>query len=177
MASSSQKKAIFAGGCFWCIEAAMEELDGVTEAVNGYIGGTVENPSYEQVSTGTTGHLEATEVTFDPAIISYQELLDRFWLNTDPTDTEGQFSDKGPQYRTAIFYMDDKQKKLAEESIESLQRSGKYQKPIVTQLLEATTFYPAEEYHQDYYKKKRVQYQAYKKGSGREDYIQKQQEK
>lgn len=167
--NKSMKKAIFAGGCFWCIEAAFEELDGVIEAISGYTGGDKENPTYEEVSTGKTGHYEAVQVIYDPSKISYEELLDHFWKHIDPTDTKGQFFDKGSQYRTAIFYLNETQKKLAEESKERLEKSGKFDKPIATKILPASEFYKAEEYHQDYYKKKSIEYQRYKKGSGREE--------
>lgn len=167
--NKSMKKAIFAGGCFWCIEAAFEELDGVIEAISGYIGGDKENPTYEEVSSGTTGHYEAVQVIYDPSKISYEELLDYFWKHMDPTDVKGQFVDKGSQYRTAIFYLNETQKKLAEESKERLEKSGKFDKPIATKILPASEFYKAEEYHQDYYKKKPIQYQRYKRGSGREE--------
>lgn len=161
--------ATFAGGCFWCIEAAFENLNGVIEAVNGYTGGNTENPTYEEVSTGNTGHYEATQITYDPDIISYEELLNNFWRNIDPEDDIGQFSDKGSQYLTAIFYHDNEQKRLAEESKQKLERSGKFKKSIATKILPAETFYKAEEYHQDYYKKKVLQYNMYKTGSGRKE--------
>ncbi len=167
--NKSTKKAIFAGGCFWCIEAAFEELDGVIEAVSGYIGGDKENPTYEEVSSGTTGHYEAVLVIYDPSKISYEELLDYFWKQIDPTDEKGQFFDKGSQYRTAIFYLNETQKKLAEESKKRLEKSGKFDKPIATKILPASEFYKAEEYHQAYYEKEPIQYQRYKKGSGREE--------
>jgi len=160
--------ATFAGGCFWCLEAALQEMDGVAEAITGYTGGELENPTYEQVSTGTTGHYEAAQVKFDPKILAYQDLLDRFWRQIDPTDDGGQFTDRGPQYRTAIFYHNEEQKKLAEQSKADLEKSGRFDKPIVTQILPATAFYPAEDYHQDYYKKSRIKYQIYKKSSGKE---------
>jgi len=165
------KHAIFAGGCFWCIEAAMEELDGVIEAINGYTGGNTENPTYEEVSTGTTGHIEATKVIYDPEVIMYPELLNRFWGNINPTDKGGQFADRGSQYETVIFYTDDEQKKYAKESKADLERSSKYDSPIVTKILPEKPFYEAEEEHQDYYKKRQEHYLAYKKGSGREEYI------
>jgi len=162
------QKATFAGGCFWCLEAAMEEIDGVSEAITGYTGGEKENPTYEQVSTGTTGHFEATQVLYDPKKVKFEDLLERFWRQIDPTDDGGQFVDRGSQYRAAIFYHNDEQKKLAEQSKADLEKSGRFDKPIVTPILPAQEFYKAEDYHQDYYKKSRRQYKSYKEGSGRE---------
>ncbi len=167
----STEKATFAGGCFWCMEAAFEEVEGVLEAISGYTGGNTPNPTYEEVSTGKTGHYEAVEVLFDPAIVTYQELLDVFWMNINPTDPGGQFADRGSQYYTAIFYHNDEQRTLAEKSKEDLQNSGMFQGEIVTKILVATEFYPAEEYHQDYYKKNLTAYEWYHIGSGRADYI------
>ena len=171
--NSSHEQAILAGGCFWCIEAPLEQIDGVIEVTSGYTGGREENPTYKEVSSGQTGHFEAVLITYDPAKITYKELLDVFWQQIDPTDPGGQFADRGSQYRTAIFYQNDEQKKIAEESKAALDRSGKFDKPLVTEILPASTFYPAEDYHQDYYKKCPVRYKSYKKGSGREDYIKK----
>ncbi len=167
--SANLKTATFAGGCFWCMEAAFESLEGVTSVESGYTGGHMENPTYEQVTTGTTGHYEAIEVKYDPAVTDYQKLLDRFWISVDPTDNIGQFIDKGPQYLTAIFYHDNEQKKLAEASKEKLANSGKLNKPIATKILKLEKFYPAETYHQDYYKKKAEQYERYESGSGRKE--------
>ncbi len=172
-AKGSYDKATFAGGCFWCIEAPFEQINGVIEVQSGYTGGHKENPTYEEVSSGQTGHFEAVQITYDPAQITYRELLDVFWQQIDPTDDGGQFADRGSQYRTAIFYQNDEQKKIAEASKAALNTSGKFDNPIVTQILPASTFYPAEDYHQDYYKKCPVRYKSYKKGSGREDYIKK----
>lgn len=166
--NENQKVATFAGGCFWCMEAAFEELDGVVEVVSGYTGGEIDNPSYKEVSKGTTGHYEAVQIYYNPKKITYNELLDYFWNQIDPTDADGQFSDRGPQYRTAIFYHDDEEKKLAEHSKQELDSSGKLEKPVVTEILKFTEFYKAEEYHQDYHKKRTIAYQLYKKGSGRE---------
>jgi peptide methionine sulfoxide reductase msrA/msrB len=163
--------AIFAGGCFWCMEAAFEGYDGVIEVISGYTGGEKKNPSYKEVSLGLTGHLEAVEVKYDPEKISYDKLLDIFWRQIDPTDAEGQFADRGSQYRTAIFYHNEEQKNLAEESKKKLDESEKFDKPVVTLILPASKFYPAEENHQDYYKKRALQYKLYKKGSGREGFI------
>lgn len=167
------EKATFAGGCFWCIEEAFERIDGVIEAVSGYTGGHVENPSYKDVTSGYTGHYEAVEVTFDPLKVSYEDLLNVFWQNIDPTDDGGQFVDRGGQYRTAIFYHNERQKVLAEESKNRLANSGRFNKPIVTKILEAKKFYKAEDYHQDYYKNNKFNYKIYKLNSGRMEYINK----
>jgi len=163
--------AIFAGGCFWCMEGPFEAADGVKEVLAGYTGGTKESPSYEEVSSGSTQHYEAIKIIFDPKKISYAQLLDIFWRQIDPTDNGGQFADRGSQYFTAIFYMDEKQKNIAEQSKKELAGSGKFSKPVVTKILKAGVFYPAEDYHQDYYKKNTEHYKKYKKGSGREDFI------
>jgi peptide methionine sulfoxide reductase msrA/msrB len=167
------EKATFAGGCFWCIESAFDETEGVKEAVSGYTGGKTKNPTYVEVCSGKTGHYEAVQVTFDSNKITYKELVDIFWQQIDPTDPTGQFADKGTQYRTAIFYHNEEQKKIAEESKESLEKSGKFNKPIVTEIKEASEFYPAEDYHQDYYKTCPIRYQNYKVGSGRESFLKK----
>ena len=163
------EKATFAGGCFWCIEETFASLKGVTEVIPGYAGGSEVNPSYEQVCSGTTSHREAVQVTFNRNIITYEELLRIFWLQIDPTDSSGQFADKGLQYKTAIFYHSQKQKVLAEKSKREI--SKKFLKPIVTEILPFTTFYPAEEYHKKYYKKNPVRYKMYKMFSGRERYL------
>jgi len=165
------KEAIFAGGCFWCIEAAFELMPGVIEAISGYTGGHVENPTYEEVATGTTGHYEAVLVRYDPEQITYEELLEQFWKSVNPTDDGGQFYDRGSQYATAIFYLDEEQRALAEESKRALEESGVFDEPIVTRILPAQIFYVAESYHQDYYKTYLSQYKAYSKASGREDYF------
>jgi peptide methionine sulfoxide reductase msrA/msrB len=165
------QKATFAGGCFWCMEDAFEGLKGVVDAVSGYTGGHKENPTYQEVSSGTTGHYEAVQITFDPSKISFRDLLDFYWRQIDPTDERGQFADRGSQYRTAIFYHDNEQKVLAEKSRQDLARSKKFDKPIVTEILVFTKFFKAEEYHQEYSKKEAVQYESYKKGSGREKFI------
>jgi len=157
--------AVFAGGCFWCIEGAFESLKGVKEVVSGYTGGDKENPTYAEVSTGATGHYEANKIIYDSSLVSYSELLDFFWRNIDPLDSEGQFVDKGSQYRTAIFYSNEEEKKLAEESRAKI--GVKLGKEIVTEILPLGKFYEAEEYHQDYYKKKILQYKVYEAGSGR----------
>ncbi len=159
--------ATFAGGCFWCIEAAFSQVDGVKEVISGYTGGTIENPSYEQVSSGSTGHVEAVQVLYDPEKISYEELLDIFWQQIDPTDADGQFVDRGSQYKTAIFYHNQEQKEKAEKSRDSI--SGRFNKEIATEIRPAGEFYKAEEYHQDYYKKNKKRYALYKKNSGRDN--------
>lgn len=165
--------ATFAGGCFWCMEPPFEKLPGVVDVVAGYTGGTVKNPSYKQVCSGETGHAEAVRVTYDPSRISFNELLEVFWRNIDPTDADGQFADKGSQYRTAVFYHDDEQKRLATSSKEALERSGKFKEPIATRIEQAGPFYLAEEAHQDYYKKDPWRYKGYRSGSGREGYLKK----
>ena len=159
--------AIFAGGCFWCIESELQELDGVLEVTSGYTGGHEANPTYKSTSEGDTGHAEAVEVIYDPARISYATLLEAFWSNIDPTDAGGQFFDRGSQYRTAIFYMNDEQQKLAEAS--KTEKEKQLGQPIATEIAKASIFYPAEEYHQDYYKTNPVHYNAYKKGSRRKE--------
>jgi peptide methionine sulfoxide reductase msrA/msrB len=165
------KKATFAGGCFWCMEAPFEQLNGVKEVISGYTGGHKERPTYEEVSSGKTGHLEAVQVTYDSSKITYKELLDVFWRQIDPTDPSGQFADKGSQYKTAIFYHNEEQKRLAEKSKKELEKSVRFDKPVVTEILKASTFYKAEDYHQNYYKTCPVKYDAYKKGSGRATFI------
>jgi len=165
--------ATFAGGCFWCVEHAFRELKGVHEVVSGYIGGARENPTYEMVSSGKTGYFEAIQVAFDPKEISYPALLDFFWRQIDPTDSGGQFVDRGSQYRTAIFYHDAEQKKLAEKSKDELGRSGQLARPIATAILPVTRFYPAEEYHQQYYKKSTSHYKMYHDNSGRDEFLDK----
>jgi peptide methionine sulfoxide reductase msrA/msrB len=162
------EKATFAGGCFWCLEDAFQRLDGVVEAISGYTGGKKENPTYEEVCSGKTDHYEAVQITYDPTKITYKELLDFFWRQINPTDEQGQFADRGTQYRTAIFFHNWEQKVLAEKSKEELEKSKKFEKPIATEILPFTKFFPAEEYHQDYATKNILHYQAYKKGSGRE---------
>ena len=160
-------KATFAGGCFWCVEEAFEEVPGVISAVSGYTDGNVDNPSYRQVTGGQTGHAEAVEVTFDPAQVTYEQLLDVFWRNVDPTVVDRQFCDVGNQYRTAIFVHDDEQMRLAEASKQALQESKPFAEPIVTPIVAASTFYPAEDYHQDYYKTNPLRYKFYKWNCGR----------
>jgi peptide methionine sulfoxide reductase msrA/msrB len=169
----SVKKATFAGGCFWCMQPSFDRLSGVVSTTVGYTGGKAPNPTYEEVSTGRTGHLEAVEVAYDPDKVSYKELLRAFWLSVDPTDNGGQFADQGSQYKTAIFYHDEDQKLQADASKKELADSRRFGKPIATAILPAQPFYPAEEYHQKYYQKNVLHYNLYKKGSGREDYLKK----
>ena len=164
--------AIFAGGCFWCMVKPFDSLPGIKKVISGYTGGHVPNPTYEQVCTGTTGHTEAVEITFDPKIMSYQKLLDYYWQVTDPTDASGQFQDRGDNYRPVIFYNSPAQKEAAENSKEALQKSGKFDDPIVTQIKPAKPFYPAEDYHQDFYKKNPFRYNLEESG-GRADFIKK----
>lgn len=167
------EKATFAGGCFWCMQPVFDKLPGVVSTVVGYTGGVKENPSYEEVATGQTGHAEAIEVTYDPSRISYRKIVDIFFRSIDPTDREGQFADRGQQYRTAIFYHDENQKKEAEAAKKRLARSGRFSEPIVTEIVPASKFYPAEEYHQKYYLKNTGHYSLYKVGSGRESFLEK----
>ena len=169
--SSKSELATFAGGCFWCVEAPFEGLDGVISVVSGYSGGKEKNPTYAEVSSGKTGHREAVQITFDPEVISYAELMDIFWQTFDPTDVGGSFFDRGTQYESAIFFHTDLQRKVAEESKSRLEKSGKFTKPIATPVIKFSSFYPAEEYHQDYYKKEPNEYNAYKIGSGRQECI------
>ncbi len=159
--------ATFAGGCFWCVEEAFEKVDGVVEAISGYTGGRVAEPSYQQVSAGSTGHTEAVEVSYDPATVSYEELLSVFWRNIDPTTPNRQFCDIGSQYRAGIFYHDDQQQRLAQASLREVEKSKPFDAPIVTEITSASQFYAAEEYHQDYYKKNPVRYNFYKWSCGR----------
>jgi methionine-S-sulfoxide reductase len=172
-AGGKTETATFAGGCFWCMESPFDKLEGVISTTVGYTGGTVKSPTYEQVCSGATGHTEAIEIAYDPARISYEKLLEVFWKNIDPTQENGQFADRGSQYRTAIFYHGEEQKRLAEASREQLEKSGKFSAKIVTEIMPAQEFYPAEEYHQEYYKKNPGHYQLYRSGSGREKYLKK----
>lgn len=167
------EKATFAGGCFWCMEPPFEKTEGVIKVISGYTGGHKANPTYKEVSSGTTGHLEAIEVHYDAQKVSYGKLLDVFWRNIDPTDMHGQFVDQGSSYRPAIFYHSPEQKQLAEESKKLLQLSGRFKKPIVVEIRQAVEFYPAEDYHQDYYKKSALQYKFYRYNSGRDQFLQK----
>lgn len=165
--------ATFAGGCFWCMEAPFEKIDGVLDVISGYTGGHMENPTYEAVSSGRSGHLEAIQITYDPAKISYDALLDIFWRQIDPTDGGGSFVDRGSQYRSAVFYHNDAQKQTAEKSKEGVANSGRYNSPIATEIIKYERFFPAEEYHQDYYKKNPIRYKYYRHGSGRDQYLKK----
>lgn len=160
--------AIFAGGCFWCMEASLEHVDGVKQVVSGFIGGTKKDPSYEEVGNGGTGHAEAVRVEYDPARLSYDQLLDIFWHNIDPTQANGQFCDLGDQYRSAIFYLGEQQQAKAEASKKKIVESKRFLAPIVTEIVPATTFYPAENYHQDFYKKDPIRYKTYRYGCGRD---------
>jgi peptide methionine sulfoxide reductase msrA/msrB len=167
----SIRVATFAGGCFWCMESDFEKVNGVVEVISGYGGGHKENPTYKEVSSDSTGHAEAVQVLYDSAEVTYEELLDVFWKHVDPTDPGGQFVDRGSQYRTAIFYHDDKQKQLAEQSKEELDKSGRFNRPMVTEIVKSSQFYKAEEYHQDYYKKNPLRYKYYRWNSGRDQFL------
>ncbi|WP_035804879.1 peptide-methionine (S)-S-oxide reductase MsrA [Lunatimonas lonarensis] len=169
--AGKKELATFAGGCFWCIEAPFEGIEGILSVVSGYAGGKEKNPTYSDVSGGRTSHKEAVQVTFDPDVISYSEIIDIFWQQFDPTDAGGSFYDRGSQYESAIFYHDTKQKQVAEASKERLARSGIFSKPIVTPIVKYTNFYKAEAYHQDYYKKNPQDYKRYRTGSGRDRFI------
>ena len=160
--------AIFAGGCFWCMEPPFDQLDGVISTTSGYTGGNVANPTYEAVSSGRTGHAEAVRVEYDPKKIGYERLLETFWPNIDPTDADGQFCDRGSQYRAAIFYSNEAQRAAAERSRTALAANKPFPQPIVTEIVAASTFYPAEEYHQDYYLKNPLRYKFYRHGCGRD---------
>jgi len=162
-------KATFAGGCFWCMQPAYDAVPGVVSTTVGYTGGHTKDPSYHEVGSGSTGHAESIQVAYDPAKVSYEKLLDVFWHNVDPTDASGQFCDKGNQYRSAIFYHDDAQKRLAEESKKNVAKSLKVPGPIATEIVAASTFYPAEDYHQMYYKKNPIRYHFYRRGCGRDN--------
>jgi peptide-methionine (S)-S-oxide reductase len=166
-ANATSGKAYFAGGCFWCMEEAFEKVEGVLSATSGYMGGTVANPSYEEVSAGRTGHAESVEVIYDPAKVSYQKLLEAFWHNVDPITPNAQFCDHGSQYRSAIFFQTDEEKRASDTSKQAIEQSRRFKEPIVTQIVMASQFYPAEEYHQDYYKKNPVRYKFYKYNCGR----------
>ena len=160
--------AIFAGGCFWCMEQPFDEIPGVVDTVSGYSGGTKVNPTYEEVSSGRTGHAEAVAVVYDPKKVSYEKLLQVYWHNVDPTVKNRQFCDSGTQYRTAIFYRDEAQRKAAEASLAAIQKSKPFKEPVVTEIAMAGPFYPAEDYHQNFYRTNPVRYQLYRKGCGRD---------
>jgi len=165
---AATEKAIFAGGCFWCMEPPFDKLEGVITTVSGYTGGQRENPTYREVSSGGTGHFEVVEVTYDPKKVSYETLLRTFWINIDPLNAKGQFCDRGSQYLTAIFYLNEEQMNAAQASKKALAESGLFDKNIATQVIPASTFYPAEEYHQDYYTKNPLKYHYYRNGCGRD---------
>ena len=160
--------AIFAGGCFWCMEPPFDKLPGVVSTTSGYIGGRTKNPTYQQVSAGTTGHTEAVQIVYDPAKVSYQKLLEVFWRNIDPTTPNAHFCDHGSQYRSGIFYLDEEQNRLATASRQALERSKPFREPVVTEITAATMFYVAEDYHQDYYKKNPLRYKFYRANCGRD---------
>jgi peptide-methionine (S)-S-oxide reductase len=168
---SQLKTAIFAGGCFWCMVKPFDTLPGIEKVVSGYTGGDYANPTYSDVKTGMTGHTEAVEITYDPEKIEYEELVEIYWRQTDPTDAGGQFADRGDSYRPVIFYKDNHQKEIAQASKEALQNSGRFKEPIVTSIEPAKTFWPAEEYYQDFYKKESDYYKRYSVGSGRVPFI------
>jgi peptide-methionine (S)-S-oxide reductase len=165
--------AVFAGGCFWCTESDFDKVPGVVETTSGYIGGNVDNPTYEQVSAGTTGHIEAVQVRYDPSKTSYAKLLETYWPTIDPITANAQFCDHGPQYRSAIFYANAEEQAQAEASKAALQASGRFKRDIVTELLPMTTFYPAEDYHQDYYQRNPLRYTYYRNGCGRDARLEK----
>ncbi|MCG3775057.1 MAG: Peptide methionine sulfoxide reductase MsrA [Nitrospira sp.] len=166
-ADATSGKAYFAGGCFWCREEVFEKVEGGLSATSGYMGGTVSNPTYEEVSAGRTGHTESVELVYDPAKVSYQKLLDAFWHNVDPITANAQFCDHGSQYRSAIFFRTDEEKRASDSSKQSIEQSRRFKEPIVTQIVMAQQFYPAEEYHQDFYKKNPIRYKLYKYNCGR----------
>lgn len=171
MRNTQYEVATFAGGCFWCMVSPFEEMPGIERVVSGYTGGVTEHPTYEEVCSDTTGHYEAVQITFDPEIFPYEKLLDIYWRQIDPTDSGGQFYDRGDSYRTAIFYHNERQKEAAEASKQALAASGRFDKPIVTPILPAQTFYEAEQYHQEYHKKNPSHYKRYRTGSGRDAFI------
>lgn len=170
MKDDGLQKATFAGGCFWCMQPFFDRVKGVKSTLVGYTAGQTKNPTYEQVSSGETGHTEGIEITYDPKEVSYDKLLNIFWRNIDPTAKDAQFVDHGTQYRTGIYYHNEEQKRLAEESKKNLAASGKFNKPIVTEIVAATTFYPAEEYHQKYYQKSAIRYHMYADNTGRHEF-------
>ena len=171
--NSNYEKATFAGGCFWCMEPPFDKLDGVISTTSGYTGGPEENPTYKQVSAGRTGHAEAVQILYDPGKVSYGKLLDVFWRQINPTTPDRQFVDVGSQYRAAIFYHDDEQRGLAEGSRKVMAESGRFEGPIVIEIVPAGSFWPAENYHQDYYQKNPLRYKFYRFGSGRDQYLEK----
>lgn len=168
LATDNIAVATFAGGCFWCMEPPFDKVDGVLSTTSGYTGGNIENPTYEQVSSGVTGHAEAVQITYDPGKVSYEQLLEIFWHNIDPTTPNRQFCDKGNQYRSGIFYHNEEQKKLAKQSLATLEKTKPFDAPVVTGITQASEFYPAEDYHQDYYKKNPIRYKFYRYSCGRD---------
>jgi peptide-methionine (S)-S-oxide reductase len=172
LSASRLEKATFAGGCFWCMEEVLDRLDGVVTTTSGYIGGQKGNPTYEEVSAGGTGHAEAVQITYDGAKVDYEKILELFWRNIDPTTPNKQFCDVGSQYRAAIFYHDQTQKRLAEDSKKMVERTKKFSEPIVTEIIPASEFYPAEEYHQNFYQKNPIRYKFYKYSCGRAQRLQ-----
>lgn len=172
MTPTKLEKATFAGGCFWCMVKPFIEWDGIESVKSGYMGGTVKNPTYEQVKTGTTGHTEVVEITYNPKLFSYNQLLELYWQQVDPTDDEGQFQDRGSNYRAVIFYHNEEQRKAAEDSKMALAASNKYKKPVITPILPADVFYLAEDYHQDFYKKNPKEYKEDRAQSGRDTFLQ-----
>lgn len=177
MMEGQVKTAVFAGGCFWCMVKPFDTQSGIISVVSGYTGGHVKNPTYEQVTTGTTGHTEAVEIRYDPMVITYGELVEIYWQQTDPTDALGQFADRGDSYRAVIFYANEEEKIIAEKSRAKLQESGRFQQPVLTKIEPIQPFYPAEEYHQDYYKKHGMHYKLYREGSGRAGFLRRHWEK
>lgn len=173
MSENRYKLATFAGGCFWCMVKPFDEQPGIEGIISGYTGGHTENPTYEEVCSESTGHYEAVQITYDPEIFPYDKLVALFWQQIDPTDAGGQFFDRGQSYQTAIFYHDEEQKQIAEKSKEELQKSGRFQKPIMTKIVQAKPFYKAEDYHQLFYKKNPTRYNSYHQGSGRAGFIKK----
>jgi methionine-S-sulfoxide reductase len=165
------ERAIFAGGCFWCMEPPFKKLDGVISVISGYTDGQIVDPTYQEVCTGRTGHTEAVEIVFDPVKVIYAKLLEVLWMNIDPTDGAGQFFDRGTQYRSGIYYLNEEQKQQAEASRQAIDESGRFDDPVVTEIVAATIFYPAEDCHQDYYNENPVRYNSYRTGSGRDRYL------
>lgn len=173
MTNDNLRKATFAGGCFWCMQPPFDKLDGVVATAPGYSGGHTENPTYHEVCSGTTGHAEVLQVTYNPQKVSYEELLNIFWRNINPVDDGGQFVDRGSQYRTAIFYHDEEQQRLATQSMAALAASGRFSSPIVTEIVPLAKFYPAEDYHHDYYRTCPLRYKSYRYNSGRDQFLNK----
>ncbi|WP_367989807.1 peptide-methionine (R)-S-oxide reductase MsrB [Vibrio sp. NTOU-M3] len=171
VSASALETATLAGGCFWCTESDLEKLDGVVDVVSGYAGGTLDNPTYKQVSSGKSGHIEVIQVTYDPNVVNYEQVLDQLFRHIDPTDDKGSFVDRGPQYRPAIFYHNEQQKQIATDFMAEVEQLGIFGKPLKTELIKYSSFWPAEAYHQDYYKRNKVRYNYYRYGSGRDQYL------